>query len=60
MPMILPIIEELIATKFKRQGYWMVFNRSYNDVHAFNRKPENGKYLSKEATDETARTEFLM
>lgn len=65
MPQLLPTIEEFIATDIKRQGYWMVFNTSYNDVHAF-RKPakideESGmcRYLVEEDTDNQARDEFI-
>lgn len=59
MPMLLQTVEEIIVTKFQRQGYWMVFNRSYNDVHVFNRKPEDGAYLSEASADEGARAEFI-
>jgi hypothetical protein len=64
MPRIIQTVEEIIATKFKRQGYWIVFNTSYNDVHAF-RKPAqddedgNRQYLVEEDTDQQARKDFL-
>lgn len=65
MPQLLQTIEEFIATDIQRQGYWIVFNRGYNDVHAF-RKPikidgDTGlrDYLDREATDEIARAEFV-
>jgi len=57
MPLLLKSIEQIIATQFKRQGYWIVFNKSYNNVHAFNEEVDD--YLSKEETDETARAEFI-
>ncbi len=65
MPQLLPTIEEFIATDIKRQGYWMVFNTSYNDAHAFKKDPEmdeataKRRYLEKEDTDQVARAEFL-
>lgn len=65
MPQLLPTIEEFIATDIKRQGYWMVFNTSYNDAHAFKKYHETdeasgeGRYLEKEDTDQVARAEFL-
>jgi hypothetical protein len=65
MPQLLPTIEEFIATDIKRQGYWMVFNTGYNNVHAL-RKPverdeETGmrRYLVEDDTDEQARDSFL-
>lgn len=65
MPKLLPTIEEYVAADVRRQGYWIVFNTSYNDVHAFKKKPsvdeETGlhRYLVEEDTDELARSEFL-
>jgi len=65
MPQLLPTIEEFIATDIQRQGYWIVFNTSYNDVHALNKKPEIDaetgvrRYLVKEDTDQSARDDFL-
>jgi hypothetical protein len=65
MPQLLPTIEEFIATDIQRQGYWIVFNTSYNDVHALKKQPEvdeeTGKrrYLVEEDTDEAARNDFL-
>ena len=59
MPILIQTVEEIIATKFQRQGYWMVFNRSYNDVHAFKYKPTSGEYLTEETTDESARADFI-
>jgi len=65
MPQGLPTIEEFIATDIKRQGYWIVFNTGYNDVHVFKKSPEidevSGmrRYLVQEDTDELARNEFL-
>ncbi len=65
MPQLLPTIEEFIATDIQRQGYWIVFNTSHNDVHAFKKQPEvdeetgDYRYLVEEDTDEVARAEFL-
>ena len=65
MPQLLPTIEEFIATDIERQGYWIVFNTSYNDAHAFNKNPEadeasgEGGYLEIEDTDQVARAGFL-
>lgn len=64
MPQLLPTIEEFIATNIKRQGYWMVFNTVYNDVHAFKKpapRDESGmpRYLMEADTDQQARTEFI-
>jgi hypothetical protein len=65
MPQLLPTIEEFIATDIQRQGYWIVFNTSYNDVHALKKKPDvdeetgDRRYLVKEDTDQTAIDDFL-
>jgi hypothetical protein len=59
MPVALKTIEEIVATQFKRQGYWMVFNRTYNDLHAFRKEVDHSRYLKKEETDESARAEFI-
>ena len=64
MPQLIQTVEECIATTIKRQGYWMVFNTVYNDVHAFKKpapKDEDGlpRYLSEEDTDQQARAEFI-
>jgi hypothetical protein len=65
MPQLLPTIEEFIATDIQRQGYWIVFNTSYNDVHAFKKQPDvdeetgDRRYLVKEDTDQTAIDDFL-
>jgi hypothetical protein len=64
MPQAIYTIEELIATKLMRQGYWMVFNKGYNDVHAFQKTAGKNdkcvhKYLAEEGTDQAARAEFL-
>ena len=59
MPMRLPTVEELIATQFKRTGYYFVFNRAYNDVHSFKTAGDAFSFLDPEATDEAARDEFI-
>jgi hypothetical protein len=64
MPQLIQTVEEYIATTIKRQGYWMVFNTVYNDVHAFNKpapREEDGfpRYLAEEDTDQQARAEFI-
>ncbi len=65
MPQVLPTIEEFIATDIQRKGYWIVFNTSYNDIHALKKQPEldeetgERRYLVEEDTDEVARAEFL-
>ena len=59
MPMRLPTVEELIATQFKRTGYYFVFNCAYNDVHSFKTSSDMFSYLDPETTDEAARDEFI-
>ena len=62
MPQILKTIEDYVVNDRKRDTYFMVFNTVYNDIHAFNKEPENGiftGYLNKEFTDNKARDEFL-
>ena len=62
MPQILKTIEEYVVNDRKRDTYFMVFNTVYNDIHAFNKEPENGiftDYLNKKYIDNTAREEFL-
>ena len=62
MPQILKTIEDYVVNDRKRDTYFMVFNTVYNDIHAFNKEPENGiftGYLNKEFTDNKARNEFL-
>jgi hypothetical protein len=62
MPQILKTIEDYVVNDRKRDTYFMVFNTVYNDIHAFNKEPENGiftGYLNKEFTDNKVRDEFL-
>ncbi len=59
MPALIKTVEEIIATQFKRQGYWIVFNRTYNDVHAFGKSINANLYLNPEDTDEIERSAFL-
>ena len=62
MPQILKTIEDYVVNDRKRDTYFMVFNTVYNDIHAFNKEPENGiftGYLNKEFTDNKTRNEFL-
>ena len=62
MPQILKTIEDYVVNDRKRDTYFMVFNTVYNDIHAFNKEPENGiftVYLNKEFTDNKTRNEFL-
>lgn len=62
MPQILKTIEEYVVETRKRDTFFMVFNTVYNDIHAFNKEPDNGiftGYLNKEFTDNKARDEFL-
>ncbi len=48
MPALIKTVEEIIATQFERQGYWIVFNRTYNDVHAFGKPINANLYLNPE------------
>ena len=62
MPQILKTIEEYVVETRKKDTFFMVFNTVYNDIHAFNKEPENGiftAYLNKAFTDNKARDEFL-
>lgn len=64
MPKLLTTIEEFIATDIQRQGYWMVFNRGYNDVFAFKtplKSHEDGLpcFPDEADTDTVAREGFL-
>ena len=62
MPQILKTIEEYVVETRKRDTFFMVFNTVYNDIHAFNKEPDNGiftGYLNKEFTDNKVRDEFL-
>lgn len=62
MPQILKTIEDYVVNDRKKDTYFMVFNTVYNDIHAFNKEPENGiftGYLNKEFTDNKVRDEFL-
>ena len=62
MPKILKTLAEYVVETKKRDTFFMVFNTVYNDIHAFNKEPENGiftGYLNKEFTDNKARDEFL-
>ena len=62
MPQILKTIEDYVVNDRKKDTYFMVFNTVYNDIHAFNKEPENGiftVYLNKEFTDNKTRNEFL-
>jgi len=62
MSQILYTIDEYIATVRKKTSIWIVFNRVYNDVHAFGKKLQDmgiELYLNKEYTDYKAQKEFL-
>ena len=62
MPKILKTLAEYVVETKKRDTFFMVFNTVYNDIHAFNKEPENGiftGYLNKEFTDNKVRDEFL-
>ena len=66
MPQILKTIEDYVVNDRKRDTYFMVFNKVYNDIHAFNKEPEINSleeiftgYLNEKFTDNKARDEFL-
>ena len=62
MPQILKTLAEYVVETRKRNTFFMVFNKVYNDIHAFNKKPENDEfisYLDKDNVDNKAREEFL-
>lgn len=56
------VIEQYAATVRKKDTFWMVFNRIYNNIHAFKLEAIDeirDKYLQSNETDENAREEFL-
>ncbi len=60
MPQIICTIDEYAATVRKKDTIWVVFNKVYNDVHAFKKELRDAfKYLDKENTDYEAQKEFL-
>jgi len=62
MPQLLYTIEEYTSQIRKKDTNWIVFNKVYNDVHAFHKKLDDDtrfKYLSQDETDYDAQKEFL-
>ena len=60
MPQIICTIDEYAATVREKDTIWMVFNKVYNDVHAFKKElRDTFTYLDKENTDYEAQKEFL-
>ena len=62
MPQILKTLAEYVVETRKRDTFFMVFNKVYNDIHAFNKKLENDEfisYLDKDNVDNKAREEFI-
>ena len=62
MPQILKTLAEYVVETRKRDTFFMVFNTVYNDIHAFNKEPENDEfisYLDKDNVDNKAREKFL-
>lgn len=57
------VIEQYAATIREKDTIWMVFNRTYNNIHAFKLELTDemqDKYLQSSETDENAKEEFLM
>lgn len=60
MPQAVPTIEEYVSQIRKKDTIYIVFNKVYNDIHAFHKKPTSSDtYLEPEYTDNIAREEFL-
>ena len=59
MPQLLKTIDEYTVER-ARDTYWLVFNTSYNDLHAFGKKLySEDSYLNTAKTDQKAREEFI-
>lgn len=62
MPQLMYTLEEYVSTKRKKDTIWIVFNKFYNDVHAFKKEfePEERmtRYLEEDETDKEAQKEF--
>lgn len=62
MPQILKTLAEYVVETRRKDTFFMVFNKVYNDIHAFDKKLENDEfisYLDKDNVDNKAREEFL-
>jgi len=60
MPQLIQTIDEYITTVTKKETHWIVFNKTYNDVHAYKKKLNSiDKYLVKEETNYKVQKEFL-
>lgn len=62
MGVILQTIDEYAAKSAKKETYWIVFHKIYNDVHSFKKKL-NGEdsflYLNRNSIEYKAQKEFL-
>lgn len=53
-------IDDYVTTVRKKETIWMVFNKRYNDIHAFHKEFDNQQeYLTTDETDYEAQKEFL-
>ena len=66
MPQILKTLDEYVVEDRKRETYFIVFNRAYNDIYAFKKEPESDNledvftgFLDKKFVDYKARDEFM-
>ena len=62
MGVILQTIDEYAAKSVREKTYWIVFNKRYNDVHAFKKKlneEDSFLYLNRKSVDYEMQKEFL-
>ena len=66
MPQILKTLDEYVVEDRKKETYFIVFNRAYNDIYAFKKEPESNNlediftgFLDKKYVDYKARDEFM-
>lgn len=59
MPVILKSVDDYVVKIRKRDSFWFVFNKNYNNVHAYKIASNDFNYLDKESTDNDARNDFF-
>lgn len=59
MPVILKSVDDYVVEIRKKDTFWFVFNKGYNNLYAYKLKSENFDFLNKEDTDYEARNDFL-
>lgn len=51
MPQILHSVDSYVTNIRKKDSFWLVFNKNYNNVHAYKIAPNDFNYLDKDSTD---------